>query len=263
MEFGKKFTHKNLNKNDDIWDINLFYNLESDLIKEELSKKAREFNPPSIDNLLKDINDKYANLEQENPSDKTINRAKNQEYKKLAPQKSAIFGWIVVFWLAVLAETTILILQQIFSLDFNPFIIILAIILAIGGYFQGKGLGAFFYNSWEKSLDEPGTDIKKHHEWILIGIGSALILLVSIVRAFGSSELSQFLMTFLITFLFGEAVSISEALHFSYNEKREFCLNRQEYIQRYIATLKHNKELENYKEYYKNKLQAKTDDILT
>lgn len=252
LTFNNRAGKENFNESDDIWDIDLIYRIESKCIHSHLKDQSNLKSPPQWENNIeKEIKDTYAK-ESENlvaVSMVNLQKANKGEYKKMAPTESAIRTWLIFTVIAVLAELTVVIIQGMFSGDFNPFIVVLAIMLGLGGILQGYGLGTLFFRGWLKSINE---GIKEsHHAWWAVGIGTVLILLVSGARAFGSFETLQFLLVFFITLFFGEAVAISEAMHKKLKEMRNWCLDIQQRAQHFHATSGHSEKLEEYKKFYK------------
>ncbi len=251
LTFENRAGKEHFNESDDIWDIDLIYRIESSCIHSHLRDRANLESPPQWENNIeKEIKDFYAKESKElvAVSDDNLRKAARGEYKKMAPTESAIRTWLIFTAIALLAELSVVIIQGLFSGDFNPFIIVLAIMLGLGGILQGYGVGSLFFRRWLKSIGE-GT-AEHHTEWWTIGIGTVLILLVSAFRAFGSFEAFQFLLIFSITLFFGEAVAISEAMHRKLQEMRKWCLDIQQRAQHFHATRGHKEKLEDYKKFY-------------
>lgn len=251
LNFKEKAQPMHFGESDDIWDKDLIYRIESNCIHDYLRSQAN-LQSPRIwkDNIEKDIKDTYAKESEDLVAigRDNLEKAAQGKYEKMAPTDSAIRTWLIFTVIAVLAELSVVIIQGLFSGDFNPFIIVLAIMLGLGGILQGYGLGTLFFRGWLKSIDEGIKE--RHHAWWTVGIGTVLILLVSGSRAFGSFETLQFLLVFFITLFFGEAVAISEAMHKKLKETRKWCLGIQLQAQRFHATRGHTEKLEEYKKFY-------------
>lgn len=251
LNFIEQAQPMHFGENDDIWDIDLIYRIESNCIHDYLRSQANLQSPPIWeDNIENAIKSNYANEKKDMVviSRDEIERAAQGKYKKIAPTDSAIKTWLIFTVIAVLAELSVVIIQGLFSGDFNPFIIVLAIMLGLGGILQGYGLGTLFFRGWLKSIGEGVKE--RHHAWWTVGIGTVLILLVSVFRAVGSLEMLQFFIVFFITLFFGEAVAISEAMHKKLEETRKWCLGIQLQAQRAHATRGHYEKLEEYKKFY-------------
>lgn len=260
LNFKERAQPIHFGEKDDIWDINLINSIETKCIEDYLKSQANLQSPPGWEHDIEsEIKNYYANEPEglATISDDDLKKAAAGEYKKRAPTDSTIRRWLIFTVIAVMAELSVVIFQGLFSSDFNPFIIVLAIMLGLGGILQGYGLGTIFFRGWLKSIGEGITE--PHHAWWTVGIGTVLILLVSGVRAFGSIEAFQFLLVFFITLFFGEAVAISEAMHEKLIEIRKWCLDKQLQAQRFHATRAHHEKLKNnhYREFYEAQLSQK------
>lgn len=251
LNFPERAKPKNYPENADVWDIDLIFRLESNCILEKLKTSSNEKPPEDWSKIETVIRNNYATEEDSNkPGAKNLDKALVGYFKEKAPTESAIRTWSICFWVAIFAEFSVLLLQALFSGDFPPFLPILATTLALGGYFQGRGLGKLFFRGWLHSLDEGTTE--RHQEWLVIGLGTVLILLVSVMRALGSFEIIQFFVVFFITLFFGEAVAISEAMHVKLKEQRIWCLGKQKEAQIFRANRMHWKKIDEYAKYYQN-----------
>lgn len=248
LPFLKQATKIHMRPGDDEWDIYLFFNIEKEVIDQELvtqaSKQWRQLKSESaavsqVDTLVKDITSAY-DKDCDEVDSQIYKAAVRGDLKKQSPKNNSIFTMKVAFWIALIAEVTVMLVQQLFTGDFNPFIIVLAVLLGLGGFMQGLGIGKLLDNNWRKDTKRPLSGDSSGTIWLLIGIGSALILLISAVRSAGGSSPLQFALVFLVTLLFGEAVAICEALKVKYSSMRNVLLEEMEQAQRWQAHMSHH-----------------------
>jgi hypothetical protein len=251
LEYPDRATRRNIPRGEDEWDLSIFFRLEQQAIERYLGQMAqknwqqlgREGALRASDQLMDAIQATYA------PKDEVLNPkiyadAQNGHLKRQAPSVKAIVGMRVAFWIAVLAETTVMLVQQALTGDFNPFIVVLAILLALGGYLQGRGLGEYLAKRWAEDTGRlPKPDVRLAPQWLQLGIGTALILLIAVVRGAGAFEPVQFALVFFVTLLLGEAVAVFEALQVRHRSVRDALLVEMEQAQRWQANISHRDRL--------------------
>ena len=251
LQYPERATRDHVPSDTDEWDLHLFFNLEKEVIDRHLREVARakwrEFNDvkKAIDggaDLVSEIRGKY-DQSGEIHDERIYDDAARGNLKRQSPTLGTIMTWQVAFWLAVLAETTVMLVQQALSGDFNPFIIVLALLLALGGFLQGQGIGNLFVRGWQEDTKRAQRGDRTGAHWLQFGIGSALILLVSGVRGSGADEVAQFALIFLVTLLFGEAVAICEALKVKYKAMRATLLVEMGLAQHWQANIDHHHEM--------------------
>lgn len=252
LSFGEVANMGNLNEEDQVFDLDCYYKLQKKAITDYLQTEAMRREKWGF--ILDKIKSNYVpdmDTPQYQLSLDIVKKAIDGTYRKNCPSKQKVMLWAIVFWISIALESSVLIVQGIFSGDFNPFIIVLAVLLGIGGFFQGNAIGSHLHYKWLADEKE-NKQANKLKEWGLFILGTILILLVSTIRASGSYDIVQFIIVFLITFFFGEAVAFSEAMHVKYKEQREWCIETQENACRHHAAKLHKEEIEkrDYEELY-------------
>ena len=234
-----------------LWDINLIFNLEKEIIDREIEKRAggnwRRLNTEhdaiaQSDAIIKQIASSYDPPDEE-PDPRIYDEARSGKLQLMSPTVKAITTMRIAFYVAVLTELSVLVLQALFTGDFNPFIIVLGIFLALGGFLQGMGIGNLLTRSWKIPTGRIQKGESSAVSWLLIGTGSALIILISVMRASGSSGSFDFLLIFLVTLFFGEAVAICEAIKVRYLSIRGFLLQEMALAQYWQANLSHHQHM--------------------
>ncbi len=258
LVFKQHASKVNFRKNDNIWNINLIYETENECIKREMEEvvgtkvnlKGLQATLDFWPNFESDIREHYAG---ELKCKSTIwEKAVKGVLETECPSKKSINTMRVSFWIALLAEISVLLIQQAFAGDFNPFIVILAVILGLGGFLQGWGIGHLLFRHWKDNTGRSDGESSFQH-WLFVGIGTVLILLISVARGSGSFDSTQFFLIFFITLFFGEAVAICEALSVKLSEQRDQCIQDMQQAQLKQASQTHFKNLQNgtYEKDYK------------
>ena len=241
LKFGVHASDVNFRKDDNVWDINLKYELEQECIHREMRQKAgKGLDYLSI--LLDPITNVYAKASDQEIPDTIWKKAVRGDLERESPAMKSVSTMRIAFWIALLAEISVLLVQQAVAGDFNPFIVILAVILGLGGFLQGVGIGHLLFKRWQEDTSRFQGD-RTTQDWMLIGIGTFLILLVSLARSSGSFDPLQFFIVFCITFFFGEAVAICEALAVKLSAQRCQCLQDMGQAQAFQARQLHTKNL--------------------
>lgn len=188
---------------------------------------------------------------------RVLDKAKIKAFEREAPSASAVTRMLVLFWLAAGCEAGVFVLQGMFSGGFNPFILLLAAILAFGGFLFGSGIGKMHHNKWSVSfLQEPRPLAAS--DWFQVVLGAVLIFAVSGFRAFGAGELIPGVMAFLITMLLGALCALFEMLHQSLKLKRQTCLEHQALAQRWTANTTHAARMLTYKQIFEDQLRMRS-----
>jgi len=251
LQFPERATRDHVPSDADVWDLHLFFNIEKEVIdrylREVARAKWREFNDVEKaleggKTLVSEAGSTYAQAG-EIHNERIYNDAARGNLKLQSPTVGMILTWQIAFWIAVVAETTVMLVQQALTGDFNPFIIVLALLLALGGFLQGQGTGNMFVKRWMEDTKRPQAGDRPGAHWMQFGIGSALIILVSGIRGSGADEPAQFALIFLVTLLFGEAVAICEALKVKYKSMRVRLLLEMESAQKWQASIEHHQEM--------------------
>jgi hypothetical protein len=251
LPFLERATRDHVPSDADEWDLHLYFNIEKEVIDRHLREVARanwrEFNDlqktlGAGTELVAEIGARY-DKSGEIHDERIYEEAARGNLKRQSPSVGTIMTWQVAFWIAVLAETAVMLVQQAVTGDFNPFIIVLALLLALGGFLQGQGIGSLFVKGWMEETKRAQLGDQSGAHWLQFSIGSALILLVSGVRGSGADEPAQFALIFLVTLLFGEAVAICEALKVKYKAMRATLLVEMGQAQHWQANVDHHKEM--------------------
>lgn len=242
----------------DAWDISLMYSLERDTIVKKIREEAAaewQRSKPNVAaaieqgaKVINAIKGKYTRTDRHAPDHKIFGDAKSGELKRQSPSPTTITTMKVAFWIALLAEGTVMLVQQAVTGDFNPFIVVLAVLLGLGGFFQGWGLGNLFFKRWLDETRRKGESLGQY--WLMIGVGTALILLISGIRGASGTSPMLFALVFLVTLFFGEAVAVCEALAVKFAAQRRRLLMEMAQSQHWEATERHGGDLGDYlKEY--------------
>ncbi|HKS26030.1 MAG TPA: hypothetical protein VJZ76_24780 [Thermoanaerobaculia bacterium] len=182
-----------------------------------------------------------------------VDMAKHDAFRVESPTAGAVTRMLILFWVAACCEVTIFVVQGLFSGGFNPIIILLAVLLAFGGFLAGAGLGKMLYASWHNSfLHEPYPI--SGIVWAQFILGCILMLSVAVFRAYGAGELAPGILAFLITILLGALCTLFETLHQLAKLKREACLLRQGQAQTWTAYATHRVNLARYRELFLSQL---------
>lgn len=246
LKFGETAGIENLRDENEVFEIDCFYNLQKQVIdaeiKKRLSEKSGEERLNMWNSLKGQIKTTYCN--EPKFEMKEYEEAEKGWYKKNCPDKKELIKWRILFWIAVLFESSILIVQGLLSGDFNPFVIVLAFLLGVGGFFQGQWLGALFHANWLRRVHMASGTEKTTMELILGIVGTILILFVAAIRAIGSYDQFEFLNVFFLTIFLGEVVSIAEAVFLNSKKKMNFCILKQEQACKVRAAKRHESDLE-------------------
>lgn len=247
LEYGERADIENLRSDEDLWEDNSIFEIEKKIIKEHLEHCEEEKSNEKcncrylIENLkmyifvAKDMKDRLQQAK------KTYGQDLKGEYQKLGPTK-----WLIGFIIAVLLETSILVIQSVSGGGFNPVILLFAGMLAIGGWMLGDSLGYFFYRNEaiKKGVNSRTIESKKLTHVVMGSIGLILILFVASIRSFGDEGF--YFDVFFITLILGVLVSALEGRRKLETMKRDEIIEFRIIQLKDLASAKHKNSLEQY-----------------
>jgi hypothetical protein len=265
LTFGNRANHKNFPTNADEWDPHLVFSLEKSVIDAHLRTQAargweefedvdRAFGPiQGLDHTLAT----YVNSGNMPPR---YDEAVDGRLQLAAPTKGNIRALTILLALSVIAESTVMLIQQALTMDFNPFIVVIAFMLALGGFLQGHGIGNLLFKGWQKDTGRAEEIDRPLIYWLEVAVGTLLILLIALLRGATAFDPVMMFLVFSITLLFGEAVSLFEALRKKYKEMRITLLDEMLLAQKWRASKLHQELLVNkgYHETYINELAKRS-----
>lgn len=246
-----------------VFDINLRYKLEHAWIKRYV-EEAADANTrvagggaPAArwPSLQKEIATHY--VSQDIRIDQRIfSSAGTGDLERECPPARNVLAMRVAFFIALGAETAVLLGQQALTADFNPFAVVLAALLGVGGFLQGKGAGHQLFLRWHRRTGR-GQREDGAPEWMSMAIGTALILFIAGLRGSAGDDNGGGLSAFLVTLLFAEAVAVCEALASSQERQRFDVLREMGLAQQWAASSRHDRALAQgeYKLYYDNAVE--------
>lgn len=234
----------------DPFDIGWRYKLEYGWVKNHLEETAeeavrtgdRERALGRWAGLKHDIVTHYLQLAM-HVDQRIYDAASNGALQRECPSKGAALSMRIALVVALVAEATVMVAQQVLAPDFNPFIVVLAALLGAGGFLQGKGLGRMLVEKWRRGTQRTQRHEEELQHWLMLGVGSALVLLVVAVRSLGATDTVQFVVVASVTLLLGGAVATCEALAVLYGEKREEILLEMALAQQWAAVNGHDQAL--------------------
>lgn len=271
----KRYTLENLKPGEDekIWDEYCIYNLEKQhLLNKFFPYKCEQFLQTGDKNHIdweKIRAEIRANYVTEWDSE-ILSKLRDGFYRKHCPSSGEIKAWKIAFILSIIGETTILVIQSIFSGGFNPMILLFAFLLALGGWLVGKFFGKYFWISKLKNLQMYSKQLRldPSEKGALI-LGTILIVFVALVRAvFGGEPEADTIFVFftwstiyifLLTILLGATVAFTEAMKLFKIRMREECLISQQKALQMFASKKHDECLKDgtYMEMFMNVKESK------
>ena len=234
-----------------VWDINLIFNIEKDLIDQQIQKDAgtnwrsltsEDAAKAQGDTLIGKIAANYDPPHEICPT-RIYDDARSGQLERMSPTVKMIRTMKIAFIVAVITELSVMVLQGIFTGDFNPFLIVLGIFLAMGGFLQGMGIGNFLMRNWRIHTRRVDQGESLAIPSLLIGAGTALILLISAMRASGGDDTTDTVLVFLVTLLFGEAVAVCEAIKVRYSATRAQLLQEMAQAQHWQANVSHHQHI--------------------
>lgn len=249
LQYGKRADRQNFRPDDNPWNLDLTFQLEKECIYDEMERTAGNLRSKNgfdealayADTMMDKIRDSYCAFNDPPPT--IWKKAIKEELHDECPKNGKIIGFRIAFWIALLAEIVVMGVQAAMSGEVNPFIFVLAIILGLGGFLQGLGIGNLLFIKWKNGTGRPHS-APATRDWILLVIGSILILLVSTVRGASGIDIMQFLLVFMVTLFFGEAVAICEASAVDLSCQRDQCQQDMANCQKVQASQNHSKNLD-------------------
>lgn len=251
LTFPERANTEHFPPNANVWDINLIFNIEKDLIDQQIQKEAgtnwRSLNSADAaiaqgGTVIGKIGSKYDPPDEICPT-RIYDEARSGELERMSPTIKMITTMKIAFVVAVLTELSVMVLQGIFTGDFNPFLVVLGIFLAMGGFLQGMGIGNLLTRNWKIHTGRVEHGESLAIPSLLIGAGTALILLISAMRASGGSDTTDTVLVFLVTLLFGEAVAVCEAIKVRYSATRAKLLQEMAQAQHWQANVTHHQHM--------------------
>lgn len=288
LEFGQRTGVRNLTPYEEtlFWrgDSDVFFRKEKEIIERKFNSKAEDI----INQCKKEQNKILKKEELENVYHREIEsnigiyyditRVKSsvEKYQKFIEDtqtKSYSLGptFKVLLIISIIIEFVVLLFQSVGMAltegeDLDVTVIgmafFYAILLAIGGYTLGFGIGRYFVSNKFKKLGmahEEITYTMQTIDYLFIIIGAILIIAISIIRTVAGGGLQAFI----ITLLLGLVVAIFKSQHEFYKNMRAFIGILRERYYTYLATMKHLDNLNNYKNTFMKTVEslAKKDNI--
>lgn len=249
LEYGKRAEKRHFRPDDNEWNLDLSFLLEKECIYDEMERVAGNIYTQNgaekayayADSMMRSISSGYTSFT--DPPAAIWKKAVRGELQGECPKWGSIFCFKLAFWFALSAEVVVMGVQAALSGDINPFIFVLAFILGLGGFLQGLGAGNLLFYRWKNRTGRP-HNAPETRDWILVGLGTVLILLISTIRGSGGFGMTQFFLVFLITLFFGEAVAICEASAVDLSRQRIQCHEDFANCQRVQASQMHTKNLD-------------------
>lgn len=247
LKFGtERANQKNFPPNADEWDLHQVFYVEKKAIDDHLCAEA-------VKNwhLFKDIDKALAPMKNLNNTiagtyaqrgdipARIYRDAVNRALEPEAPTKGEIRTMTILLVLSMVAESTVMLMQQALTRDFNWFIFVIAFMLGLGGFLQGHGVGHLLVMRWKKYTEREVKGDSPVIYWGLVAIGTLLILLIAWLRGSTAFDPAVMFRVFCITLLFGEAVSLFEALRTKYKKVRATLLAEMLQAQKWEASLSH------------------------
>lgn len=266
LEYKKRATMEHINRYDAIrfWrGENVILEIEKRTIEKALQNMAREAVSLSEEQVKAMWENEIRPViikEYTEPSPTSIKSMEEtyREYIEKNIGKSYSVGLIfkILFFLAVLLEIAIMVIQTVFMVaggeyvEITPMLmaVFYGLLLALGGWLTGMFFGTWVFDTHLEKNHMAGaaeSQLSPLH-WFLLTGGIALILFVAIVRAvFGGG-----LLAFLITLILGLVVTTLKAFWDYYDKLR--CFNgvyRLAYFSG-LASREHAKNMDRYKEVF-------------
>lgn len=251
LNFGERADKENLREESELWKDESFFNLERKVIENQLKKCEEKSKISEDDNCtcgkiregLKNYLPKkedveiLENLKEDYGDDLNLKK----EIDKLHPTR-----WLIGFIVAVVLETSVLVVQAIGSGGFNPVILLFAGMLALGGWLLGYGLGGLLaIYKLKKMHSMTNRELgNKPMFFIAVIIGIIVIGFVAVVRSL-EDEIFYYV-TFFLTIILGGVVAVLEAFRERDSLAKKHIIDSRVKLLRIIASKKHN---ENIKEY--------------
>jgi hypothetical protein len=260
LKFGERASHENFSPDADEWDFHLVFNLEKEAIDNYLREQAganwRELKSvQAAQEQMPDLNNSIAATyapSGDKPIQRVYDDAARGSLRLEAPTNGKIRAMTTLLVLSVIAESTVMLIQQVLATDFNPFILVFAFMLAVGGFLQGHGVGNLIFRRWKEDTRRAEKGDRPLIYWIEVSVGTLLILLIASARSVFLFEPLMIFLLFSVTLFFGEAVSLFEALREKYKSMRILLLAEMLQAQKWQANMSHRLHLvqNGYRETY-------------
>lgn len=259
LEFGSRATFKNVppHKADQIWsDERLLFEIEREVIEkhiaDEVENRLKNEQNPNKDSVWKDIENKIREIyiKTKEIDTKLIERVRNREFAKITPSEGTIYAWWFLLFVAVVAETFILVLQSVFGeAGFNPVILIYGFLLGLGGFFLGQALGKImsYYEFAKRGELTKENRLNVVTVLLFTTIGILSIAFVAVVRSFGVETPREIFTVIGLTVLLGLSVALIEGYRKKLSELRKHFLHEQERGLQQIASKLHSEMLNSYR----------------
>ena len=239
---------------DKFWNVSTVYDTEKQRIEEFILSKVARNLPPHVAGgdqeaakqaitgalrfeVQQEVSGVFANLEdQANWDPDLISKAMENTFKNMAPETGEIFWAFWVRNLTIVLELVVFSLM-IVSDGASPFILIIAVLLALGGYFTGLGTSLLMIPK-EISMSKIKS---KNMNILLLIVGLVLVVGITWFRASQSDNPAA---AAAITLLLGLTIVFSEAF---YSYKKKFLVYaqiKQFTAQQYYASLYHDRDKE-------------------
>ncbi|GAB6077495.1 hypothetical protein [Hydrogenobaculum acidophilum] len=263
LEAGKRAGIENLNSGSDIFaDPKAIYDKEQEGIKKyiENMKYDNETKKDIVDickdpsdekskQKIKEIANKLKEIYTEKLDIEKVNKIRNMEsgiYRQKFTPSSKIFLFHFLYFMTVMAEIAILVIIGISEGGFNPVILVYGLLILLGSFLIGYGLGDIFYKSELGKLgqNEKSFGMHEHLSKIYIVLGLLLLLFVAFVRAAGSDS---FIQVFLLTLFLGLVAAIFEGTAWRMHNLNNWAIQRQEEAMRLYASKLHAEDFSDEK----------------
>lgn len=287
LEFGVRADYAHFTPDDEkrFWrgDENVIYDKERKCIEVHLIKTAEEIKDQCVkenkryikeeeiestyNNIESKIKDVYCNLDSLSWIHKYERFIEDTRIKNY----SLGLTFFILLIISIVIEFVVLIFQSVgmvlteseeYMVIDIPVIVIAAfyaVLLAIGGFLLGKGMGRFFISKkFEKiGIAHPERTYKiQLLDYFYIVIGILLIIAISIIRMIAGGGLQ----VFIITLLLGLVVAVFKSQHEYYKFMRSKVGNLRLHYFCKKASHKHLRSLNDYKQKFINKLKELAKD---
>jgi hypothetical protein len=200
--------------------------------------------------FVQQIHDRFA------PSNDNYNRelliyASDGSLLRHAPNRSAVFAYQLLKWIALLAEMALGLGVWLVA-DGTPVLILVAGMLAGAGWLAGKGVGSLFERRLAATLPRELGHPQAPSLWsgaAMATIGYGVVLGLSYLRAMGDDR-EGMIYVIGFTVLLALLISIFEALHSFISYKYEFLRRQMGLAQRWYANQHHAKALQTYRKHF-------------
>ncbi len=205
--------------------------------------------------LVSQIREGYCTKHDLNP--RLLVAAQDGTLQTYVPARSAIATYGVLRFIAMGLEVSLAVLVWMMG-QAQPVFIAVTVILALGGYLLGSGVGGIFERRWKASLPPAmgvptkeaglGFDLAK-----AIG-GGVIVVGISYLRSI-DEEGSAVIFVVGVPLLLALLITLFESLHHLLKGKYLFLKERMSRAQRWYAIENHGRALETYRAQYVSKVK--------